>query len=237
MSNEYPRTSRSEGVRRLEWVRGCWRVWEEKSADLWVWRGGGELSAKLREAAGSRECWRFGRQQCRDTRFGCGSASSTAWCPKYCSCKRFSYHFLSGGGYRYDKDRQISAPEGKGLASAIDGDENITSLKTLPGLASAPIHLQPEKRYPQKSSELPAHARFPQCFHSLDGLWVVLLQIDLANTQSSMILTGWLGGNQIARHLNFCLMCSDNLARVGLYRMNGGLIREGTAFPQIITRF
>lgn len=155
-------------------------------------------------------------EQCKDTRSGCRPASSTAWCPKYCPCKGLSSLFWAAVGTQHGKSRQISAPEVKGWGSAIDGGTNITFLETFPGLASATR----ETRICWQSSEPPTLAPFSWCFHSLDGLWVVLFQTALADTQGSM--TGWLGGNQIAVHLNFCLMCSDNLARVCLHRVSRG---------------
>lgn len=83
--------------------------------------------------------------QCRDTRSGYRPASSTAWCAENCPCKRVSFLSWAALGTQRDKDSEILASEGKGWESAIDGDKNIIFLKTFPRLASAPIHMRPQK--------------------------------------------------------------------------------------------
>lgn len=45
------------------------------------------------------------------------------------------------------------------------------------------------------------------------------------------------GGHQRSLVLNFCLMCTDDLARVHLHRMERGLTAEGAILPFIAIGF
>jgi len=181
------------------------------------------------------EVWQAAGQH-RDMRFGCRSASSAAWCPKHCPCKRVSSLFWAAVGTWRDMDRQISAPEEKGWGSAIDGNKNIIFLQTFPGLASAPIHQRLlAKLRASNTCWFPSGFLFPrQSVGCATANWSCY-------TQGSVRLTGWLGTvmgvNRRALHFNFCPKFSADLVRVCQHKTNGELVREGTAFPQIIMRF
>lgn len=169
------------------------------------------------------EVWQVAGQ-CRDMRSGCSPATSTALCLNYCPCKKVSSFFWAAGA----RGQQISASQGEGWGRAVDGDEN-KIIKIFLRIASAPIHLQLWKKVSPQSSESPRETHVPLWIHSLSAL-----------CQCTMI--------RVHLHLEIdlvaikepsppFLMCSDSLAPVCLHRMNRGVIRAGTAFPQVITRF